>query len=306
MSVKCPECGERYNIEKPRRAGNHHTLCPKCGFESTIQVLPKIIGKSLTAADEPVTNIPTQMPLKMLGRVEMSAGKYVIKNPAIIGKVYSLICPKCNKSIAIRPKEAGEKNVTCNFCNSKIFFNVVAEQPVVKPIVKPVVKPVVKPAPIPQPVPEPQPVPQPTPTPQPVPQPKVKQLYDDIEVTIIELPHQAPQPEPVVTPQPFNGRLLWGIKPNRKTTILNDGTTIIGRKDPEYPSDIQFEDEEMSRQSVRIDVTHGATTNFTLTVQKSTNPVVVNGKRLTPGASMILPNGSSIRLGRTILVFRND
>lgn len=147
----------------------------------------------------------------------------------------------------------------------------------------------------------------------------VKQLYDDIEVTILELPK--PQPAPTVSiPEPVyqpaavpipslsvNARLRWGSRINRQEAKITNLTTIIGRADSEYHSDIEFADEEMSRRSVRIDAIPSLNdTVFTLTVQKSTNPVMVNGRKVENGESVQLPNGSTILLGKTTLVFRND
>lgn len=344
MKVKCPDCGHSFEMARPKRAGNHPVTCEKCGFEWTEQVIPRIIGKP-SNDDDPITSIRTEMPrIPLLGKAIMAGQRYVIKEPAKVGNRYSYFCPKCNKSIAIRPKEPGEQGITCKFCNVKTYITVVTAAPVVKkveprPIARPIPEPIAKPEPIykpePQPVyepepspvyePEPQPVykPEPIVEPRPVPEPSndVRQIHNDVEVFIIELPSAprqpvyTPTPTPLYTPpsepqqvlRPTNARLRWGVKNNKQEVILMDGSTVIGRTDPEFPSDIEFADSEMSRQSVRIDAAQsGGLATFTLTVQKSTNPVFVNGRRLPTGGSAILTNGSTIHLGRTTLVFRTD
>lgn len=328
MKVKCPDCGHSFEIARPRRAGNHPVTCEKCGFDWTEQVIPRIIGK-VKNDDDPITHIHTFMPgIPLLGKAELIEQRYVIKEPAKIEKRYSYLCPKCNQSMIIRPKVLGEQGIACKFCNVKTYITVVTDAPPVKkveprPIVKPEPRPIVKPAPEPEPVYKPEPVYQPEPEPvyQPEPSNDVRQLRDDVEVYIIELPSApkqavyTPTPTPLYTPpsepqqvlKPTNARLRWGLKNNKQEVILMDGSTTIGRTDPEFPSDIEFADSEMSRQSVRIDaVPSGGTTTFTLTVQKSTNPVLVNGRRLQIGGSAILTNGSTIHLGRTTLVFRTD
>lgn len=124
---------------------------------------------------------------------------------------------------------------------------------------------------------------------------RVKQLYDDIEVTVIEIPQK----------MSVNARLQWNDHQDRKEIQITKPSTVIGRKDPEYPSDIQFEDRQISRRSVRIDMTSGFNNpTFTLVVQKSTNPVFVNGRKAMVGEIMALPDDSTIQLGRTRMVFR--
>ena len=86
---------------------------------------------------------------------------------------------------------------------------------------------------------------------------------------------------------------------------LLDGSTLIGRKDPVKKSDIQFNDPEMSRQSVQIDAEpRNGVMSFTLTVLKDLNPVLVNGRRVPQGMSVLLRSGVKIKMGQTTITFK--
>lgn len=82
---------------------------------------------------------------------------------------------------------------------------------------------------------------------------------------------------------------------------LEIGTTIIGRKDSELPSDIQIDnDKSMSRRSVKIEVSltkQGYL--FKLEVLKATNQVLLNNKVVSKGEIYPLTFGDSIIMGKT-------
>lgn len=122
IDIKCPQCGKHWQKFRPRRAGNYDVKCPHCAFEHTIQVLPPKIGGNDESINE---GFKTEIGVKVLGKAKLEDDRYVIKEPAKINKVTSLICPRCNKPMAIKPKQAGTQSITCSVCATKIFFTAI-------------------------------------------------------------------------------------------------------------------------------------------------------------------------------------
>lgn len=89
----------------------------------------------------------------------------------------------------------------------------------------------------------------------------------------------------------------------RKEYDLKVGVNIIGRADAMSPSDIMIEDDmTVSRRSVSITVeASGGSYRYWFEVLKSTNPVLVNGKRHAVGESFVVEPGTKFVLGRTKL-----
>lgn len=84
---------------------------------------------------------------------------------------------------------------------------------------------------------------------------------------------------------------------------LKIGVNVIGRADAMSPSDIMIEDDmTVSRRSVSITVeASGGSYRYWFEVLKSTNPVLVNGKRHAVGESFVVEPGTKFVLGRTKL-----
>ena len=84
---------------------------------------------------------------------------------------------------------------------------------------------------------------------------------------------------------------------------LKIGVNVIGRADAMSPSDIMIEDDmTVSRRSVSITVeASGGSYRYWFEVLKSTNPVLVNGKRHVVGESFVVEPGTKFVLGRTKL-----
>lgn len=84
---------------------------------------------------------------------------------------------------------------------------------------------------------------------------------------------------------------------------LKIGVNVIGRADAMSPSDIMIEDDmTVSRRSVSITVeASGGSYRYWFEVLKSTNPVLVNGKRYAVGESFVVEPGTKFVLGRTKL-----
>lgn len=89
----------------------------------------------------------------------------------------------------------------------------------------------------------------------------------------------------------------------RKEYDLKIGVNVIGRADAMSPSDIMIEDDmTVSRRSVSITVeANGGSYRYWFEVLKSTNPVLVNGKRHAVGESFVVEPGTKFVLGRTKL-----
>ena len=98
------------------------------------------------------------------------------------------------------------------------------------------------------------------------------------------------------------GQLTWGKLFSRKRHELRAGTTVIGRRDLELPSDLMFDDSTMSRRSVQllVDARDGS---CQLKVLSATNPVTVNGVAYPEGSSLYLTFNDTLKLGRTVIVY---
>lgn len=96
------------------------------------------------------------------------------------------------------------------------------------------------------------------------------------------------------------GQLTWGSLFRRKRHELRNGSTVLGRKDDEQPSDLMFDDATMSCRSVRLDVdpTDGS---CRLSVLHATNPVMVNGVVYPEGSSIYLTFNDKLKMGRTVI-----
>ena len=54
--------------------------------------------------------------------VHVDKGVYVVKNRAIIGKVYMVVCPKCQKKILVKATSAKTQRVACGECRTPIYY----------------------------------------------------------------------------------------------------------------------------------------------------------------------------------------
>lgn len=118
------------------------------------------------------------------------------------------------------------------------------------------------------------------------------------------------QEEPVSTPtEPhkmggISGAVLVQKRciflPN-KTYRLREGANTIGRKNKDTPSDIMVNDKTVSRRSVTITVERMPNNllKYFVTVNKSLNPVFVNGTPYPQGSSFELKVGDKFQLGLT-------
>lgn len=82
---------------------------------------------------------------------------------------------------------------------------------------------------------------------------------------------------------------------------LRLGDNTIGMFDPTFPSDIMIGgDRTISHRSVTVRVeAFGSTYKYLLTVNKSRNPVFLNGKEIPVGTSLYIQTGQELILGKT-------
>lgn len=83
--------------------------------------------------------------------------------------------------------------------------------------------------------------------------------------------------------------------------FLRQGTTMIGREDPQYPSNISISgDSAMSRQSVEIIVEQqGWGFTYRMRVVRSVNPVYKNAHLVSNGEERYLKYGDILKIGNT-------
>ena len=98
------------------------------------------------------------------------------------------------------------------------------------------------------------------------------------------------------------GQLVWGGFFSRKRHELRNGSTVVGRNDPEEPSDLMFDDPTMSCRSVLLEV-DGKDGSCKLSVLRATNPVYVNAVNYPEGSSIYLNFGDTLKMGRTTIVY---
>lgn len=54
--------------------------------------------------------------------LHVDGGAYVVKNRAVVGKVYMVICPKCQKPLLIKASSTKKYKATCKACGISIYF----------------------------------------------------------------------------------------------------------------------------------------------------------------------------------------
>ncbi len=243
----------------------------------------KLVAKPLQKED---TTIPE------LGKPHLlKPGIYGVKEPALIGKIYQVSCPKCHRAIFIQAKQEGATRVKCRECATAVIARGVTEEEL-KALSKPKAA---KPKPVkPKPAKENSVAPQAT-----------SSSSDASNQQPAEPEHKATEKVRVHRGKQVNGKLVWGGIFSRKTYVLKEGVNYIGRADDDEPSDVSIKDSCASRRSVKIEVIPGNRGNsFKLTVENATNPVLVNRQVQNVGSSFFLNFGDTIVLGNTTLTFK--
>lgn len=219
----------------------------------------------------------------ILGTPQLAdGGAYIVKNRAVIGMIYAIKCPKCQKNLYVQAQSAKAHKTTCKGCGTPIYFlgkevqnNAVNEQQPEKPK---------------------------------EPTENVSQEKANNQ-EIIKPEEGSGKTNKYIIAEP-NAKLVWGSVFNRKSfEIKRLGDYYIGRDDDEVLSDISVHDDYVSRRSILISVIPkegSRDCNYKMTVKNASNPVRVNGQEKTVGESIFLNYGDTILVGNTTLTFKQN
>lgn len=268
INVNCPKCGETLVVMKPEKPGMYQLTCSKCKQPFKMQ-LRGVPIKTEAEGKQDETPTENRKRVKVLGEPKLLAnGKYRIDEPAIVKHPYGCICPTCKHPVIFLPQQTGMQAVKCTNCSTMIAFKAVSDANKAATM-------------------------------------KEKIVEKNTDAQRIDSPQEEkPTIRGRLRGNNSLGMLSWGKLFLRKKHILCEGKTLIGRCDPDRPSDIEFKDKKMSRQSVEIDVSKNENGYFfKLTVRKAMNPVYVNYKELAEGESIYLKYNDCIQLGNTLINF---
>ena len=106
----------------------------------------------------------------------------------------------------------------------------------------------------------------------------------------------------------YGGR-FGGLFGKKTVKRLKFGANVVGRNDPGEPSDINIDDDYVSRRSVEITVSKmpgGKNEVYKMTLlREPSNPVFVNSQQLTMNSGAIYLNyNDKITLGRTVMTLK--
>ena len=212
-----------------------------------------------------------------LGKVVKTSkeGIYAVKELAVVGKQYIVVCPVCGKPILTKATEPKVFRTMHKTCNAPIIIKVTAVQ-----------------------------------TPQK--EQKENSLQSSGKTENFASSESStssgggvPTVKEVIPGRKTNARLIWWSITGRKQYILRIGKNYVGRRDYENPSNLSLKDEYASAKSICIDVAKSARGyTFHLTVEHATNPVLINGKEQPEGSSFDLDYDDIIKLGNTSLTLK--
>lgn len=211
--------------------------------------------------------------ITLLGKVEKTTKEriYAVKEKAVVGKQYIVICPACGKPILVKASEPVVFRAMHKTCNMPIIIRGVAA--------------VSQEAKQTEEIHE-----------------RDKRKKGSNSTVLQEGIVQTSKN--VVPGSKTNAKLSWWSFTGRKQFVLRMGKNYVGRRDEENPSNLSLKDAYASAKSICIDVNRSARGyTFHLTVEHATNPVLINGKEQPEGSSFDLNYGDIIRLGNTTLTF---
>ena len=235
--------------------------------------------------------------------------------------IVNAACPYCGNSVKFyMPLKPGVLSFTCPAAGCGKQFRVQVTEAMLLQANPAATKPQ-QPNPQPQqPKPQPQ-AQQPRAQPKQQSQPKVQQAQAQPQQQVQAQQAQAQQQKRSIKPTDSienwtaegkaGGRIAKVVVTRTKMIFMKEhkeydlkiGVNVIGRADAMSPSDIMIEDDmTVSRRSVSITVeASGGSYRYWFEVLKSTNPVLVNGKRHAVGESFVVEPGTKFVLGRTKL-----
>ncbi len=194
---------------------------------------------------------------------------YVIKKKVEVGKLYKMECPECGMSVVKKVQEEGIHKHICPNCHTLLGFG----------------------AKTPAPEPKPASAPEPKPTPTPAPETPSHNETHNFNMG-----------------KASKGEIVWGGMFHQEHRVIGLEKVTIGRKDKDEPSDISINDDYVSRRSVEIipEVKDNGKVLYKFTINRTSNPVYVNGREMKVGESMYLNFGDKIKLGKTTLTFKKS
>ena len=215
-------------------------------------------------------NVPVggfkQAAIPLLGRVVKTSkeGIYAVKEQAVVGRQYMVICPACGKPVLVNASEPKVVRAMHKTCNAPIVIKAVALTNHGT---------------------------------------NAKENNDAKEFSDEDVKVNLTGKE-VLLGSKTNAKLTWWSLMRRKQYVLRIGKNYVGRRDNDNPSNLSLKDEYASAKSICIEVSKSARGySFHLTVEHATNPVLINGKEQPEGSSFDLNYGDIIKLGNTTLTF---
>ncbi len=208
--------------------------------------------------------------IPLLGKVVITSkeGIYAVKEQAVVGKQYIVLCPVCGKPILTKATEPKVFRAMHKTCNAPIIIKGTAVQ-------TPNIEREENPFPI-------------------------RRSFQKVKV----VEQGVLTDKYVIVGCRTNAKLTWWSITGRKHFVLREGKNYVGRRDYENPSNLSLKDEYASAKSICIEVSKSARGyTFHLTVEHATNPVLINGKEQPEGSSFDLNYGDIIKLGNTTLTF---
>lgn len=247
-----------------------------------------------------INNSNDKVAYPLLGIPKKVGKAYLVKDHALVGLIYTIVCPQCHKHLLVKAASSRTQKKTCSDCGAEIYFPAKArpvhqEAPKERKNVKEEENGC-------------------NPTHKYNPSHKVvvdnetsKTVHDEDRETKENVDNSG-NSGTVKFGTP-NAKIVWGSIFNRKTFEIRVlGEYYIGRDDDELKSDIVIKDDYVSRQSVLLEVIPkgGKECLYKITVKHASNPVLVNGKEIAIGESAYLNYGDTILVGNTTLTFKRN
>ncbi len=211
---------------------------------------------------------------------------------------YAFECPKCGTENIVTFGKPGVRKYFCKQCEVKFTASVKEpkineDSPSPKPSEKPAVQPDEKPAEEPKKKPI-----------------EAEKPMDDVHAheghtTITDDSHFKKKASAALV---YGGR-FGGLFGKKTVKRLKFGANVVGRNDPSEPSDINIDDDYVSRRCVEITVSKipGGKNELykMILLRKPANPILVNSQLLTMESGPIYLNyNDKITLGRTVLTLK--
>ena len=211
---------------------------------------------------------------------------------------YAFVCPKCGTENIVTFGKPGVRKYFCKQCEVKFTASVKEpkineDSPSPKPSEKPAVQPHEKPAEEPKEKPI-----------------EAEKSKDDVHAheghtTITDDSHFKKKASAALV---YGGR-FGGLFGKKTVKRLKFGANVVGRNDPSEPSDINIDDDYVSRRCVEITVSKipGGKNELykMILLRKPANPILVNSQLLTMESGPIYLNyNDKITLGHTVLTLK--